>query len=259
MAHCLTPIQTPDGANVRRWIWSQHWDDVLFLHWPVPSAVLRPQIPSSLEIDIREGFAWVSLVLFRLRVRMRWLPFLPSLSNLVEANLRTYVRHRDRPGIWFLGVHADNAWAIRLARMLTPMPYIGANMCYQRQGDHFQFKVQPRSSTFSALSLTFHLNLIKRTATEATLDAWLLERYRLFITDRRQQLLEANVDHPPWVIQDADVAIAENKIGEQFGLELLGSPAIAHFSPGVRARFGAFRAVRSPSGKIVSAYSWIEQ
>jgi uncharacterized protein YqjF (DUF2071 family) len=163
----------------------------------------------------------------------------------VEANLRTYIRCRDQPGIWFLSVHADNAWAIRLARMLTPMPYIRADMSYQRQGNHFQFKVQPRSSTYSALSLTFHLNPIKRTATEGTLDAWLLERYRLFITDRRQHLLEANVTHPPWVIQNADVAISANSIGEQAGLELPSVQVRAHFSAGVRARFGGFRAVQA--------------
>ncbi len=70
----------------------------------------------------------MSLVVFRLRVRPRWLPYLPALSDLVEVNLRTYVRFGDAAGIWFLSVHADNAWAIAVARLLTPMPYVRAPM-----------------------------------------------------------------------------------------------------------------------------------
>ena len=104
------------------WVWSQHWLNVLFLHWQVPAAALRAHLPSALDIATYDGSAWVSLVLFRLRVRPRWLPYLPGLSDLVEVNLRTYVRFRDKPGICFLSVHADNRGAIFLAKRLTPMP-----------------------------------------------------------------------------------------------------------------------------------------
>src|SRR5438094_436421 len=105
-----------------RWVWSQHWLDLLFLHWRVPPALLRSQVPAALEIATLDGSAWVSLVLFRLRVRPRWLPFLPCVSALLEMNLRTYVHYRDRPGIWFLSVHADNHLAMWLAKLLTPIP-----------------------------------------------------------------------------------------------------------------------------------------
>src|SRR2546421_4110241 len=86
------------------WVWSQQWRNVLFLHWQVPAASLRLQIPAPVEIATYHDAAWVSLVLFRLRVRPRWLPFLPGVSELVEVNLRTYVRVQNRPGIWFLSV-----------------------------------------------------------------------------------------------------------------------------------------------------------
>ena len=54
------------------WIMAQQWHDLLFAHWPVPASVLRPLIPSQLEIDQYEGQAWVAVVPFRMSgVRLR--------------------------------------------------------------------------------------------------------------------------------------------------------------------------------------------
>src|SRR5262245_43574036 len=112
-----------ERGNRSRWIWAQRWLDLLFLHWRVPPAALRPQLPRDLAIDTYGGDAWVSLVLFRLKVRPRWLPFVPGISNMLELNLRTYVRAANSPGIYFLSMLADNRPAIWLAKLLTPLPY----------------------------------------------------------------------------------------------------------------------------------------
>lgn len=42
----------------------QNWGKLLFLHWSVPVAVLRPMIPRALEIDTYDGGAWVSITPF---------------------------------------------------------------------------------------------------------------------------------------------------------------------------------------------------
>ena len=43
----------PEGP----WIMRQTWRDLLFAHWPVPVAMLRPLIPESLVIDTFDGAA----------------------------------------------------------------------------------------------------------------------------------------------------------------------------------------------------------
>jgi uncharacterized protein len=225
---------------MRSWVWSQHWLDVLFLHWQVPAAALRSHVPAPLEIATYDGDAWVSLVLFRLRVRPRWLPYLPGLSDLIEVNLRTYVRYRDKSGICFLSVHADNRWAIFLAKRLTPMPYVYANLEYQRHGEGFQVSGHRPSSEDFRLSLAFSPGLEEQVTPDSTLDSWLLERYRLFIEDRRGRLLQAEVTHPPWAVRRVEVAVAANTLGEKYGVDLSRAPDQAHFSTGVQARFGAF-------------------
>src|SRR5262249_51277802 len=146
--------------------------------------------------------------------------------------------------IWFLSVHADNSWAIRLARWLTPLPYVRAGMCYRRTGREFQFEARWPSSPGVGLSLRFVPGRDGTEAGEGTLDAWLLERYRLFVEDRRGRLLQAEVDHPRWVVaREVEVSVSASSIGESVGLDLSRAPDRAHFSAGVRAHFGSFRAV----------------
>src|SRR5262249_9648628 len=83
------PLPIPAGP----WQGDQHWSEWLFLHWPVPAQSVRPHVPASLELDTWDGNPWMSLVAFRLqRVRHRWLPSLGLVANIIELNLRTYVR-----------------------------------------------------------------------------------------------------------------------------------------------------------------------
>ena len=231
---------TVSAATTKRWTWSQHWINLLFLHWRVSADALAAHVPDGLEIDEHDGSAWVSLVLFRLKVRPRWLPFVPGFSTFNELNLRTYVRYRDQPGICFLSIHADNRWAIRIARRLTPLPYHEARVRYQQSGCDFSFDCQNRAVPERRLSLSFRPEGGLRQPQDGTRDAWLLERYHLFITGRSRQLQAAEVFHPRWHFCEAEATIFENTIGSAFALDLGKVPDAIHFSPGVQTRFGAF-------------------
>src|SRR4029079_567835 len=115
-------------SGARRMTWLQRWTDVLFLHFAVAADELGPHLPPQLEIDTFDRTAWLSFIFFRLKLRPAGLPFLPGFSSLLEMNVRTYVRHRDQPGIYFLRMYADNRLAIHAAKMLTPLCYEHATM-----------------------------------------------------------------------------------------------------------------------------------
>jgi uncharacterized protein YqjF (DUF2071 family) len=245
MTQRLMPTTAVPREPVQPWVWSQSWEDLLFLHWRVSPELLSHLVPCPLQVETFDGQAWVSLVLFRLRVRPRWLPFLPGLSTLLEANLRTYVQLDGRPGIWFLSVHADNRWAIWLARLLTPLPYRRARISCTRLGPHAHFQIQCPGSPSRGVSLSFIPGPVCAESVDGTLDAWLLERYRLYLAQgRREQLLQADVVHPRWQTAPlVELSCAGNNLGEAFGLDLSRAPDRAHFSPGVQALFGPFRNV----------------
>jgi len=48
------PWPMPDSP----WIMTQTWHDLLFAHWPVDVATLRPLVPNEFGIDLYEGQAW---------------------------------------------------------------------------------------------------------------------------------------------------------------------------------------------------------
>jgi uncharacterized protein YqjF (DUF2071 family) len=239
----------------RHWVWSQRWTNLLFLHWQVPADVLLPHVPPGVTIDTYEGSAWASLVLFRLQVRPRWLPVVPGFSTLHELNLRTYVSHREKPGICFLSLHANNRWAIRMARWLTPLPYFNARICYQEAGTGFSFDCRDSTLPDCGLSIGFRPHGEPRPVVDGTIDSWLLERYRLFIAGKCRRLQTAVVAHPRWTIQQATAKMSANTIGARFSLDLARPPDLIHFSTGVEAQFGAFQWVEPGSGFATAADS----
>ena len=44
MPHHFELMKDAGDAADRPWVWDQHWQDVLFLHWQVPVSALRRQI-----------------------------------------------------------------------------------------------------------------------------------------------------------------------------------------------------------------------
>src|SRR3569833_1012666 len=88
------------------------WLRPVFIHFEVPAAALQPDVP--FELDLRNSKAYVSLVAFTMR-RMRpfrggpfteWL--LQPIANNDFLNVRTYVRYRWEPGIYFLTEWINN-------------------------------------------------------------------------------------------------------------------------------------------------------
>ena len=60
-------------------------------------ASLQILVPAEIEIDLFEGKPWVSLVAFTMeKIRPRYLPYFPPISNFDEINIRTYVKSKNK-------------------------------------------------------------------------------------------------------------------------------------------------------------------
>jgi len=125
----------PWPLPARPWLMGQTWYSLLFAHWAVTPEALRPLIPQPLELDLRDGQAWLGVTPFVVGgLRLRGTPPLPWLSRFPELNVRTYVDYGSHPGIYFFSLDAARLAAVAAARRAYRLPYFHAAMSARHQG-----------------------------------------------------------------------------------------------------------------------------
>jgi uncharacterized protein YqjF (DUF2071 family) len=219
------PWPVPSGA----WVWRQSWCDLLFAHWPVPASVLRPHVPSSLELDQHAGTAWLAVVPFRMQgVMRRSLPDLPWISAFPELNVRTYVTHEGKPGVWFFSLDATNWLAIWAARRFFHLPYRRAVMQTQPDADGFRFESKRVIGAETFVARYAPTGPVYR-AERGSLEHFLTERYCLYAQAPDGALFRTEVNHEPWPLQLAAADITANTMTSAFAA-LRTPPALLHFA-----------------------------
>jgi uncharacterized protein YqjF (DUF2071 family) len=198
------------------------WEDLAFLHWQIPVEVLRRLVPAQLELDRHDGVAWIGITPFRMtRVRPVFTPPIPTASNFPELNVRTYVRLRDRAGVYFFSLDAASWLAVTAARTATGLPYFHARMSHARDGTDIEYASARIDST--APSAGFRARYrptgdVSRSQ-PGSLEHFLTERYSLFVT-RANRLLRLDIEHEPWPLQPASADIEHNTMAVAAGIQL---------------------------------------
>lgn len=210
------------------WTWRQSWRDLLFAHWPIPAATLRPFVPETLEIQEYDGTSWIGLVPFRMTGVMRrsW-PDLPWVSAFPELNIRVYVERNGKPGVWFLSLDAANPLAVWAARRFFHLPYYRAAMSVSARSDGIQYTSRRTGAEFAA---SYWPTSDVHRATPGSLEHWLTERYCLYALDPDGILWRTDVHHIPWSLQSAEACIHSNTMFDFHGLSVHGAPSLLHFS-----------------------------
>ena len=213
------------------WIMFQSWRTLLFAHWPVRAAALRPLVPEPLALDEFDGTAWVALTPFVIAdLHMRGLPPIPGLSTFPEMNLRTYVRERDRPGIFFFSLDAANTVAVLGARALYRLPYRRAEMSARRTGGGWIDYASHRLSDGAAFRGRFRPVGAASPPRPGTREHFLTERYLLATVLRDGRVLRAEIHHPPWELHPAEADITTNTVAAVGGIALPDGPPLLHYS-----------------------------
>jgi uncharacterized protein YqjF (DUF2071 family) len=219
------PWPVPD----RPWLMAQTWSDLLFAHWRVDPAELRPVLHPDLPLDTFDGDAWIGVTPFRVEgFRLRHAPPLPLLHAFPELNVRTYVTIDDRPGIHFFSLDAGSRFAVESARRIYRIPYFHARMSIRGRGDEIHFESERTQSDGPPARLAIHYEAAGPPSEPApgSLEEFLTERYCLYTLDERQRVLRGDVHHPPWRIRPATARVGANTMGRQIGLELPGAPLV---------------------------------
>jgi uncharacterized protein len=215
------------------WVMAQSWHDLLFAHWPVPEAVLRPLIPARLAIDTFDGQAWLGVVPFRMSgVRLRGTPPVPWLSAFPELNVRTYVRAADKPGVWFFSLDADNRIAVAIARAWFHLPYFRARMSCEERNGWIEYKCRrsQRGAACGVLAGRYRATGEVFSAAPGSLEHFLTERYCLYTADQAEKIICAEIHHAPWPLQAAEAELISNTMLEADGIYLPPARPLLHFS-----------------------------
>jgi len=219
------PWALPDAA----WVMAQSWVDLLFCHWPVDEAQLRAHVPASLPLDRFDGRTWLSITPFEVQgTRPRGGLPPPVLSRFPELNVRTYVVRDGKHGIWFFSLDAASALAVAAARGLYRLPYLRARMRIARDGgwvDYRSERSDPRGEP-ARFEARYRGSGGVRHPEPGSLEAWLVERYRLYTVDDGGRIFFGDIHHRPWTVQDAVLELRANTMTAPHGIALDGAPLV---------------------------------
>ncbi len=224
-----TVSHRPWPLPVGPWIMAQSWHDLLFMHWPLPAASVRAHVPAQLEIDQWNDEAWLAVVPFWMSgVRGRGMPAIRGLSRFPELNVRTYVRHHGRPGVYFFSLDAASLPAVRVARAWYHLPYFHAHMSATAEGDkvvYWSTRVRGEAEFRGSYGAVRPVELRR----PGTIEHWLTERYCLF-TEHRGRVCAGEIHHAPWPLQDASAEVERNTMAAAAGLRLPDTAPLLHFA-----------------------------
>ncbi len=164
---------------------------------------------------------------------IRDFPAVPGLSRFPEINLRLYVEHEGKPGVWFLSLDASNPFAVAVARTAFHLPYYWSEIRSRQSGDERNYTSTRKNNPKVVFDGTYLPTGKVFSSIPGTLEHWLTERYCLYARSSKGVLYRGDVQHPPWPLQPAEAEIRVNQLTTPHGFELQGDPPLLHFSEAI--------------------------
>jgi uncharacterized protein YqjF (DUF2071 family) len=165
----------------------------------------------------------------------RWL--CASIATSDFLNLRTYVRHRDEPGILFLSEWLSNPLSVRLGPCSFGLPYRRGGIRHQYDPEAGILRGEVRAARMEN-SFQYAAEIASDDSFDVcetgSLDEFLIERYTAFTCHRGKRRF-FRIWHEPWRQVPVQASVSDVSlicgVGEWFrDAELIG----ANYSPGVR-------------------------
>lgn len=210
----------------------QKWGKLLFMHWRIDPSVLRPLIPSGLEIDLFEDAAWIAIVPFTMwdiRAFPPYAPAMPGLSAMHELNVRTYVHLNGTPGVWFFSLDCNSATAVFGARTFYYLPYYNADIDLRQEGSTVHYSSRRTDAPPANFQATWTIGSHLSETSPASLEFFLTERYCLF-SENKGKLYRSRIHHPPWPLQRASVESYSSSMIKVLGVNEPEEPPLLHYA-----------------------------
>ena len=228
---------------VRRAVMVQQWRDLAYVHWRYSPEEIQALLPRGLDVDVHDGSAWVGLIPFSMRkIGLPRLPAIPYFGSFPEVNVRTYVRHNGRPGVWFFSLDVNRFLPALVARTTYLLPYCWGSADHTLAGNSLTTNVHRRwpSSSNTKISISVGSEIESPDDTAVFLSA----RWGLYSRGFRGALRYAPVDHEKWPLYSATLLDLNDSLVTTAGLSAPQGEPHVMFSPGVSVRVGLPRRVQ---------------
>lgn len=210
----------------------QSWGKLLFMHWPIAAAQLRPLIPAELEIDTFEGSAWIAVVPFTMwdtRAFPPYIPAVPGLSAMHELNVRTYVHHDGVPGVWFFSLDCNSSAAVFGARTVFHLPYYNAEIELNQEHSRIDYSLQRSGEPAAEFRASWTIGASLPVSSPGSLEFFLTERYCLY-SHHQGKLYRGRIHHQPWPLQKATISSYTSTMIESLGLATPAGDPLLHYA-----------------------------
>jgi len=196
----------PAGRPAGRPAIHMRWQNLAFLHWPVPVEAVRPLVPPGLEIETYGGSAFVGLLPFTMPLfRHAWLPPIPTARCFHECNVRTYVSVGGEPGVYFFSLDAASRLAVWGARRFWRLNYEHARMTMTRVDGSIEYAVDRPGPPRARLRCRWTPGDRLPQSEPGDLAHFVTERYMLYTTDAAGRAMRSRIWHEPWQLREASV------------------------------------------------------
>jgi uncharacterized protein YqjF (DUF2071 family) len=239
----LAARKRPDGRPLMH----QNWGKLLFIHWPIDDALLRPLIPPALEIDTFGGSAWIAIAPFTMwdiRPLPPLLPPVPGFSRMHELNVRTYV-HLDRvPGVWFFSLDCNSMAAVLGARTFYFLPYYNAEIELKENVRTIDYSLVRTDEPAADFRAVWTVGEMLSSSPPDSVEFFLTERYCLY-SERGGKLYRSRIHHEPWSLREARVSSFSSTMIEALGLPAPEGEPLLHYAEEIKVDIWPLKKLQS--------------
>ncbi|MFO0879694.1 MAG: DUF2071 domain-containing protein [Gemmataceae bacterium] len=196
------------------------WRNLFLVTYAVPPALLAKRLPPGLDLDTRDGSAFVSLVAFEfLNTRVMGIGW-PGYRNFGELNLRFYVRHGQERGVVFIREFVPQTFVAWVARVLYNEPYLAAPIVAERHEHPDRIDMRYR---LTYAGRTHHIAVTgARPAfrpSDDSLEHFFKEHHWGFGVTRAGKPIRYEVQHPVWDVYPVQNYSLDVDFGAVYGPE----------------------------------------
>jgi uncharacterized protein len=151
---------------------------------------------------------------------------MPAMSEVLEVDLRTYVRGNGVRGVYYLTMEASNPRVGFAARTVYHMPYRASRVTKASVGDGWRMDCH-RDSSLGEVAWSGEWQPVgpEYLCEPDTLESRFIDQWELYTRDGPGHVYQAGIHRIPWILRRAKGEIRVDTFAAAFQLELLRDEA----------------------------------